>query len=225
MDTKAPKNTYILEILNMIERYSKKEKPVNIIISGMSCSGKTTLARNLEEVAAGAATIHQDDYFKNLNDLPRYNGYVSCDGLDAFRLKRFIDDANSIMGFASIKGPLYDISNNRVVEDYAVYKKPEFIRIYEGLHTGILLNTGIALPEDIQVPVADKIIPVVGEKIHVHLQPGYEECLRRRIDRDTKTFGLPAIKVKKYFDEVIWPVYERYDRLQAEMCDYLIKEK
>lgn len=224
MDTKTPKNTYILEILNMVERYSKKETPVNIFISGMSCSGKTTLARNLEEVAAGAAIIHQDDYFKNLNDLPRYNGYVSCDGLDAFRLERFIKDANSIMGFASIKGPLYDISNNRVVEDYAVYKKPEFIRIYEGLHTGILLNDKV-LSEDIQVPVVDKTIPVVGENIHIHLQPGYEECLRRRIDRDAKMFILPAVKVKKYFDDVIWPVYEKYDRLQAEMCDYLIKEK
>lgn len=215
MDGMKGKKTYICEIIDRTARYFKNQIPVNIIISGMSCSGKTTLAKNICEMAPGnAVVIHQDDYFKNLEDLPRYNGFVSCDGLAAFRTEKFVSDSCAMMGFMTIKGPLYEIANNRIVSDNAVCKKPELIRVYEGLHANLLLcdNRAEGTP------------PVVGEKIHIHLQPGYDECLRRRIERDGKMFGMPAEKVKMYFDEVVWPVYKEYDNRQATICDYLIIE-
>ena len=49
--------------------------PILITISGFSCSGKTTLASKLHMMFLGyePSIMQQDDYYKDLIDIPRYN--------------------------------------------------------------------------------------------------------------------------------------------------------
>jgi nicotinamide/nicotinate riboside kinase len=64
-------------------------KAIIIGVSGVSSSGKTTLARILRDIFPRAWILHEDDFYKTDKDIPLTNGVANWDCLDAIDLPAF----------------------------------------------------------------------------------------------------------------------------------------
>lgn len=71
---------------------SKAEsKAILLGISGISSSGKTTLARLLRDIFPRAFVLHEDDFYKTDADIPVKNGIQDWDCSDSINLSSFQD--------------------------------------------------------------------------------------------------------------------------------------
>ena len=50
----------------------------------------------------------------------------------------------------------------------------------------------------------------------------FEECLLRRIKRDTN-YGINEKEIRRYFYEIMVPMYKSYIEIQKEYADLIIK--
>jgi nicotinamide/nicotinate riboside kinase len=64
-------------------------KAIIIGVSGVSSSGKTTLARILRDVFPRAFILHEDDFYKTDKDIPITDGIANWDCLDSIDLPAF----------------------------------------------------------------------------------------------------------------------------------------
>lgn len=70
-------------------------------LSGPSSTGKTTLARLLDQVFPSVVLIlHADDFCKEFKDLPTVNGYLDADGPDGVDFPRMVQVLDYIKGNA-----------------------------------------------------------------------------------------------------------------------------
>ncbi|XP_017782085.1 PREDICTED: nicotinamide riboside kinase 1 [Nicrophorus vespilloides] len=92
-------------------------------ISGVTCGGKSTLARNLQEKYPDATVISQDDYFLDVMD-PRHTwieelDHINFDILSSLDMERMLSDAKELMelttGILIIEG--FSIFNCRHIEE------------------------------------------------------------------------------------------------------------
>lgn len=172
---------------------------MNILISGMTCSGKTTLSNEINDLY-DASIIHQDDYFKDLIEIPNTKGYYLFDSPNAFHKEEFMRDVNIFLNTGSIFIPFYEIkSNKRLSKDIKVNIKD--INIFEGLHT-------ISLLKDI-------------DSLKVFIDTDINECIKRRSKRDK----VSEEKVKYYFEKVVIPLYQSYIEPQKKYSDIVISKE
>ena len=171
---------------------------MNIIISGISCSGKTTLSNKINN----SLHFEQDWYFKDKKDIPLSRKGYLFDSPNAFHMNEFKQDVEKLLEEGFVHVPDYDIkTNSRIQKNRIVYKKD--INIFEGLHTISELRN-------------------LKDSINVFVDTPLEECLKRRIQRDTK-YGISEEIVKKYFYEVMIPMYKQYIEFQKQYADLIIK--
>lgn len=64
-------------------------KAIIVGISGVSSSGKTTLARLLRDIIPNTCVLHEDDFYKPDADIPVKNGVADWDCLEAMNLPAF----------------------------------------------------------------------------------------------------------------------------------------
>lgn len=67
----------------------EETKALIIGISGVSSSGKTTLARILRDIFPRAFILHEDDFYKTDKEIPVRNGIADWDCLDSIDLPAF----------------------------------------------------------------------------------------------------------------------------------------
>jgi len=65
-------------------------------ISGVSSSGKTTLARLLRDIFPNVFILHEDDFYKTDTEIPVKNGVADWDCLDSLNLPALEDALNFI---------------------------------------------------------------------------------------------------------------------------------
>ena len=172
---------------------------MNIIISGISCSGKTTLSSKINN----SLHFKQDWYFKDKKDIPLSRKGYLFDSPNAFYMTEFKEDVISLLKNGNVCIPEYDIKTNTRIKKIKNINKMK-INIFEGLHTiGELKN--------------------LSDSIKIFIDTPLEECLKRRIQRDTK-LGIEEQVVRKYFYEVMIPMYKQYIEIQQEYADLIIKE-
>ena len=172
---------------------------MNIVIAGVTCSGKTTLANSIE----GASIMPLDNYFKDLFDIPKYQGRYLMDSINAFHHGEYCQDALELIRTGEVEIPRYDISSNRrLAKDLLILKRE--IMVFEGLHTIKILS---------EIP-----------SLKVFLQVDLRECLLRRIERDSKKYGVPPKTIEEYFKECVIPMYNEYIEPQSKMADIVVKE-
>lgn len=194
--------------LNEIINSEIKDKCiVNIAIAGLTCSGKTTLANELEKTFSNefsVTIIKQDDYFKDLCDFRKDKyGYVT-DTPNAFHIDEFRQDVKKLLSAFKATVPRYDISNNkRISKD--VQKCIGQINIFEGLHTIQLLND-------------------IEGILKVFLNTKIETCLKRRIERDTCLYNIPKEIIEKKFNLSMLPIFNTYIKPQQGQADIIIDE-
>ena len=82
---------------------------MNIVIAGMTCSGKTTLANIIKQNFKDALVMCEDDYMKDLKDMPHLRGYYLMDVPSSYHLKEFKSDVKDLLVNGKALYPLYDI--------------------------------------------------------------------------------------------------------------------
>lgn len=178
---------------------------MNIIISGMTCSGKTTLSNMIKEEFADTSILREDDYMKDLKDIPHKRHYYLMDLPNAYHLNEFVEDAKKLLNGDMISYPNYDVRNNRRINKNSVIEKGR-INVFEGLHTIEALKH---LPGTI--------------KIFMDIPPNI--CLQRRIERDTSLYGMRKDDIEKYFNEIIMSIYKTHIENQKDDADIVVKEE
>ena len=135
-----------MEMISITENIKQKIKQygvVNVVIAGATCSGKSTLANQLLTNFEGevpVTVVKQDDYFKDISEIPKVaQGYLT-DSINAFHTYEFKQDVEQLLTTGETFIPRYDVSQNiRIAKDVRV--QSGVINIFEGLHTIILLRS------------------------------------------------------------------------------------
>ena len=196
-------------LISYIELKLCQNKPVNIIIAGPTCSGKTTLAKKIKKAfpKRKVAIISQDSYFKDLSEIPHKprSGYLT-DSIYAFDDRRFRSDAFELINKGKVLIPKYDVSNNKRVSEKGKSIVKGDINIFEGLH-------------------AITILEHFPNSINVYLSTSLETCLQRRIKRDTENYQIPVYRIREYFQECVIPMYELYIKRQKNKADYILNQE
>jgi len=195
-----------MNINEEIRKALKKYGRVNVIISGTSCAGKTTLATGINAYYRSEYStkiISQDDYFKNLSDIPRsLDGYLT-DSIEAFHTTEFKRDVELLQRIGFVLMPYYDISTNMRTPQRKRVTIGD-INVFEGLHTIQLLRN-------------------LNKSIKIYIDTDIETCLQRRIERDTSKYGIPEKRIREHWKDCILPMCEKYIYPQKEIADIIIK--
>lgn len=200
--------------MNLFERIDNnlsKGLRANVVISGMTCSGKTTLAKSIYKryktnpYKELVSIIPQDEYFKDLNQIPRSRFGYLMDSIDAFFVHEYLHDVLFLLQFDAVRIPQYDIANNRRTSQTKHIWNND-INIFEGLH-------------------ALQILKSIPGTIKVFVDTDEDTCLQRRIDRDTSKYGVPKERIMEYWNECIIPLSEKYILPQKALADIIISGK
>lgn len=187
-----------------IKEVLREKGRVNVIITGTTCSGKTTLTEMLWNYFRNkylTAIVEQDNYFKNLSDIPIVKEGYLTDSIEAFYTEEFKYDIAILQRYGTVEMPIYDISTNTRISKKRVMIGD--INIFEGLHTIHLLSD-------------------LENSIKIYIDTDINTCLERRIARDTSKYGIPEKRIREYWSDCILPMCERYIFPQKEMADIII---
>ena len=177
--------------------------PYLIGIAGPSCAGKSELAKHLA-ARLGAAILPLDCYYIDLGDRPleerpRFN-FDEPNSLDHDLL---IPQLIALANGKEIDRPVYDFStHSRSLQIERVM--PGSFVIVEGLFA-------LYWPE---------VRDLLGTKIYVDFPD--EQCLERRIDRDTHERGRTPDSVRRQFAETVRPMAELHVRPTKNSADLII---
>ena len=188
-----------MNLYEEIESYLQNHSMVNIAIAGITCSGKTTLANAIRKYFAdkyAVAVVSQDDYFKNLHDIPRAREGYLTDSIDAFCTVEFKKDVQQLLQNGVVAMPIYDIATNTRVAKYKIVRVGKV-----------------------------NLLKELDDCINVFVDTEIETCLERRIARDTSKFGIPEARIRQYWNECIKPMSEKFIFSQKEYADIIISRK
>jgi len=200
-------------VIKRIENLLLANGVANIVISGLSCSGKTTLANRIREIFSSKYTVSllsQDDYFKNLEDIPKSKVGYHMDSIEAFRVDQFVQACTILFAGGPVLAPIYDMANNKRVVGRGKVINGADVNIVEGLHAIWLLQ--------------DRWVMNGREKHfeNVFLEVDPKICLKRRIERDTKKYGVPEWRIRQQWNECIIPLSEEYILPQKEYANIIL---
>lgn len=194
-----------MNIYQKINSFLETHDTVNIVIAGQTCSGKTTLSKQIQEYFSekySACIISQDDYFKNLCDIPVAYGYYLMEVPEAFCVQEFKNDVRFLLQYGYAKMPNYDIATNtRIDKDKNICSCK--INIFEGLHT-------IRILDDLK------------NSISIYVDTNPIACLKRRIARDSQNLGIPEKRIREYWSDCIQPMSERFILPQKYYADIIL---
>lgn len=173
---------------------------MNIIISGMTCSGKTTLSNYLSK-EYNMTHFEEDWYFKDKKDIPLSRKGYLMDLPSAFNIEEFASDAKTLIEKKEVIVPTYDVLANKRVDKSRVIRTNGNI-IFEGLHT-------IDVLKDLR------------DTLKVFIEVDKDISLKRRIERDRK-YGISEEKIRRYFNDAILNIYRTHIEPQKKDADIIL---
>ena len=197
-----------MNVQEEISKYLLSHDTVNVVIAGTTCSGKTTLANEIRNHFSDrylVTLVAQDDYFKNLPDIPRIREGYLTDSIEAFWTAEFKHDVQKLLTNGVATMPRYDIATNTRVSKNKIVRAGR-INVFEGLHTIQLLGE-------------------LDNCIKIFVDTDIDICLKRRISRDTLKFGVPEVRIRQYWNDCVKPMCERFILPQKEDADIIIDRK
>lgn len=182
-------------------------RPTMIVFSGMTCSGKSTLARKLKELLGDEAEILPlDDFFREHTDplLPiDGNGKMIFDLPESYDDDGFKESAKLLINGSSVTLTHYHKPTMQKIPDEGRRLEPKPVIIPEGLFAiEFLKHFNVAI-------------------LFVFVKADPEICLSRRIDRDAEKHGVTPKIIRKFFEQRIMP-YMDILMLQEEDADIVI---
>jgi uridine kinase len=176
--------------------------PRIIGIVGASGSGKTTVARELAELAGNASLMSQDNYYISLPDGVDSKDW-NFDDPAVIDLAHLARDLAALKRGETVAGPCYIFSTHQRASD-TVTLKPAPVIIVEGL---FLFSTG-------------HLRDVFDFKIFIDIPP--EVCLERRVARDVIERGRTAEAIRHRWVEQVEPMYRKYIEPTRAFADLLL---
>lgn len=206
----------IINSCDELNQYILKINPNILAISGMTCSGKTYLAKQvsgkLKKLGKDNIVLSLDRYFKDISDtsLPQYEdscfkSKICFDHPDSFHQEEYVTDINKLLAGANIRLPIYDIESNHRISVSKRCQLQNKLLITEGLYAVLYLH------------YSQHNIMTVYLDTNPHL------CSIRRITRDNKKLKIPLSILKSYFDLRLLPVSQSFIFSQSFMSDYIMK--
>lgn len=182
------------------------KKGILIGISGASGSGKTLVAKTLQDALQSehVLILQEDSYYKDLSHLPfEQRVHFNFDHPDAFDHQLLISHLKDLLQDRPIELPLYDFTRHiRYKETRMV--KPHPIIILEG----ILVLT----------------IPELRElmNIKIFVDTPADICFIRRLERDIEERGRTVESVIRQYQETVRPMYMQFIEPSKRYADIII---
>jgi uridine kinase len=163
-----------------------------IAIAGPSGSGKTSLAREIAgRLPGGGLVFGLDAYYRDQRDVPE--DAIDVDVPEALDHPRIVADLRELAAGRPIRQPIYDYATHaRLAAERPIAPAP-FI-VVEGLYALFWAD----------------VRELVRTAVFVALD--HEECLRRRLDRDTRERGRTAQAVTRRYERNVRPMYDLHVR-------------
>jgi len=178
-----------------------------IVISGGSCSGKTTLARLLQERLGPnrSMIIYQDDYYLDIRERVTDDKIPNFDIPDALDFNLLLENLECLKKNKSVVLPKYDFSVHQRIDSSSLTDPKDFI-IVEGLL--LLDNPGIRNFSDLSV----------------YLSCSKDIRFERRLNRDVKERKRIKEFVIKQFSNDVEPAHIKYIKPSSVHADLIIDQ-
>ena len=193
-----------------------------VLISGPSCSGKTTFAKRLgiqmRIVGLNPVLISLDDYFLEREQTPRdANGDYDYETIDALDLKTFNEHLERLFAGESVEIPRYDfISGRRQWHEEPLRLDDRSVLVVEGIH-GLNPRLTEKIPDEYKFRIYVSVFTTVMMD-DMNRIPTTDNRLIRRIVRDNATRGSDAVSTLRRWGSVrtgeekyIFPYQENAD--------------
>lgn len=190
-------------------------------IAGVTCGGKTTLAKSLHQLlksneralgdhvlVRSAHMVNQDTYFHAESSehhtwLERLN-HINWEILSALNMPKMCSDIRQLLGpdctlYSRTVAPVVSLLSSATSNSVVIPCVPVNVLIIEGF---TIFNSA-------------NILAMCHLKFHLHLP--YEKCFARRSNRVYD----PA-DVVGYFESCVWPMYEQHFNEYRERHDLII---
>jgi uridine kinase len=178
-------------------------KPPRIIgIVGASGSGKTSVAKELAELAGNASLMSQDNYYRGLPDDIAAADW-NFDDPAALDLEHLTRDLAALKRGETVEGPRYIFSTHKRAPD-TVTLKPAPTIIVEGLF--LFANRHLRDVFDLKVFID---LPL-------------DVCLERRVARDVVERGRTAEMIRQRWAEQVEPMYRKFVEPTRAFADILL---
>lgn len=171
-------------------------------IVGASGSGKTTVARELAELAGNVSLMSQDNYYIGLPDGMDSKNW-NFDDPAVIDLEHLARDLAALKRGETVEGPRYIFSTHKRAPD-TVTLKPAPLIIVEGLF--------LFLPQHLR--------DVFDLKIFIEVP--MEVCLERRVARDVVERGRTAEIIRHRWAEQVEPMYIKHVEPTRAFADLLL---
>ncbi len=200
----------IIEHLGRLEVFTKA--PILVVIAGGTCSGKTSFAQELFDFFESdlSLVISLDNYYKDYRDqtMPRHkNGRFLFDHPEAYRSRELIETVCLLIDGKTSYLPRYDIVSNTIIEERGDILLPRPVIIVEGLFSVMYLNDFVSR----------------FNQLKIYMEVDYDTALTRRLERDTKSYGVSVERIEKKFIENIWPSHNDFVINQKWQADIVVK--
>lgn len=178
---------------------------VIIGIAGGSGSGKTTIAKKLNEVfSENSCVIYHDNYYRKRDDLSfEERKRINYDSPQAFETELLIGDLKKLRNNESVNSPLYDFNvHNRSTE------------------TIIIDPVEIIIVEGILVLENKELCDMLDLKVYVDTQA--DERILRRIERDVIERGRTLQSIIEQYRSSVRPMHNMYIEPCKKIADITV---
>ena len=167
-------------------------RPTVLGIGGCSCSGKTTLARELAQ-QLDATLFPLDLYYRDLSQFPLDTRHKrNFDHPDSLESELILDHVHSLSNGHPIERPVYDFAHHTRVSGKSDHIAPQAFVIVEGI---LALHFAELLPL---------------YTLTVYVDAPHDICLVRRIHRDTHERGRTEQSVREQFEATARPMADQF---------------
>lgn len=164
-----------------------------ILICGGSGSGKTTFSKEIQELLPNninSKIICQDSFYKDFIDFQN-NQQLNYDHPSSFEWNEIHKVINDILNNKNTKLPVYDYHKRKRIDS-------------------------IPFNEDIDVIIFEGIYAIFDTKLNelanlkIFIETDLDECLIRRIERDTKQRGRSLNSIIEQWRNFVKPMYNQF---------------
>ncbi len=167
-------------------------RPTVLGIGGCSCSGKTTLARELAQ-ELDATLFPLDLYYRDLSQFPLDTRHKrNFDHPDSLESELILAHVEALANGEPIDRPIYDFAQHARVAGKSDRVTPQPFVIVEGI---------------LALHYAD-LLPLYT--LTVYVDAPHDVCLTRRIHRDTRERGRTEQSVREQFDATARPMADQF---------------
>lgn len=184
-----------------------KKKPVVVLVGGGSCSGKSTLGKNIFQTLSGLATVEKiaiDDYYKDLtgkpeNEIERYN----FDCPEAIDSELLLQHLHQLLTGESVPRQLYDFTTHSISYPGTMIAPVDFI-IVEGIFALYFAE----------------LRKLASVSFFMDCPPDLR--LIKRIRRDRVERGMDVDTIIRQYWETVRPMHELYIATSMKHADIIL---